>query len=143
MKKKIKQVLKSREAALKDLRSNADFMRKMKFTKEIFYPALINASKSVDDATSFLASINNILMESFLGLMKEHKFGSFKLVDKLDPKDPKYEELKFLLELFDDMTVFEAKDFMEGMKNEIQLFLNDENTKRPLSDLKARWIDEI
>jgi hypothetical protein len=125
-----KRVVRSKADLLKDLRSNQDFMERMSFIKEKFYPALIDASKSIDDATSFLASINTIIMEDFLSRMKEVKLGDMKLADKLDPKDEKYEELKAMLALFDEIDVFKAKEYIAGMREEILLFLNEETKER-------------
>jgi len=134
---------KTKAELIAELKGNQKFVEKMKFTKEVFYPALVSASKNIDDSLSFLTSINNIVMEKFLGYMKEKNFGELKLVDMLDPKDEKYEELKSMLELFSGKSVFEAKEFLEGMKQEIQLFINEENKTRPLSSLKTQWLDEL
>lgn len=66
-----------------------------------------------------------------------------KIVDNLSKDDTKYEALKDMLQLFDDYSVFDAKDMLEGMKNEITLFLVEENKARTLDDLKRKWIDEM
>lgn len=141
--KKQKQVFKKREEIIADLKNNKDFMEKMKFTREQFYPALCKASRNIEDATSFISSINTVLMEKFLGLMKEKKFGELNLIDSLDPKDEKYEDIKSMLELFNDMNLFDAKSQFEGMKAEINLFVQEENRERQLQDLKTRWIDQL
>lgn len=143
MKSKQKRQNKTREQLIAELKGNQKFVEKMKFTREVFYPHLIQASKSIDDAVSFLASINTVLMEKFLSYMKDKNFGELKLVDVLDPKDEKYEQLKAMLELFSDKSVFEAKELLEGMKQEISLFINEENKTRQLSDLKTKWLDEL
>jgi transcriptional regulator of heat shock response len=114
----------------------------MKFTREVFYPALCNASKNIEDATMFIGSISTVMMEKFLQLMKEKKFSELKLTDSLDPKDEKYNELKEMLDLFNDMSVFDARTYFEGMKSEISLFIQEENKDRPLSDLKTKWLDQ-
>lgn len=82
-------------------------------------------------------------MEKFLGEMKKLTFKELKIVEGLDEKAEKYKEYKELLALFDDMSVFDAKDYLEGMKNEIDVFITDEMKNRPLSSLKAKWIDEM
>lgn len=140
---KKKQHHKSRKEILADLKKNKDFMEKMKFTKEVFYPALCKATKNIDDAQMFLGSIASIMMEIFLGFMKTKRLGELDLPSKLDPKADNYEELKTLLALFEDMDVFTAKTYFEGMRSEISLFLNEENKGRPLSDLKTKWVDEL
>lgn len=143
MPKKQKQIHKTREELLADLRKNKQFMEKMKFTKEVFFPALTNATQSIDDALQNLTVINSLIMEKFLGFMKEKTMRDIKLVDSLSGTDPKSKEMKVMIELFDDFSIFDAKDLMEGMKNEINLFLNEENKTRKLSDLKPRWLDEL
>lgn len=140
---KPKQHHKTREELLFDLKNNAKFQEKMKFAKEVFYPALIKASKNIDDAQMFLSSISTIMMEKFLGFMKEKKFVELNLVEQLSPLDSKYEELKSMLALFDTFNVFEAKELLEGMRQEISLFLNEEAKERSLESLKCRWLDEM
>lgn len=82
-------------------------------------------------------------MESFLGFMKEKKLKELDLVSKLDPKDPKYEKIKTLISLFDDKSIFDAKDLLEGMGNEIRLWCQEWTRSKTLNDLPKRWIDEL
>lgn len=140
---KTKKIPKTKEQILSDIKKNQKFQEKMKFAKEIFFPALCDATNSVDEATQHLSIINSIIMEKFLGLMKEKKMSELKIIDSLSEKDPKYEEMKKMISLFDDFTVFDAKDQFEGMKNEITLFQTEEMKSRPLSSLKCTWIDEL
>ncbi len=134
------QGIKTREQLLKDLKNSPDFIKKMKFTKEVFYPQLIKASKSVDDASTFLSSISTVMMQKFLEMMKEKKFSDLKLTESLDTKDEKHAELVELLDLFKDDSVFDARDKIEGMKREIDQFIHDEMQTRQLSDLKPKWL---
>lgn len=136
-------ITKSREELLADLKSNAKFIEKMKFTKEQFYPAIVASSDSVDDAKMFLSSISNILMERFLAIMKEKKFKELNLAAALEPTDPHHPQYVSLLGLFDDMTVFDAKDLIEGMRNEIDLFINEEMKTRRVETLPVKWLDEL
>ncbi len=138
-----RRVMKTKEELMAELKGNTKFIEKMKFTKEQFFPALVKSSHNVDDAKMFLSSISTILMEKFLGYMKEKKFSDLKLVEVLDPKDVKFEEYKELLALFDDMSIFDAKDLIEGMKNEIDLFITEEMKNRTLDTLPTRWLDEL
>jgi len=144
MPKKIKQprVMKTKEELIKEMRSSAKFQEKMKFTKEQFFPALIKASKNIEDAKMFLSSISSVLMEKFLQSMREKKMSELELVKGLDEKGENYAEIKAMLELFDDMTVFDAKDTIEGMKGEIQLFIDKEMEGRTLDTLQTKWLDE-
>lgn len=134
---------KSKEELLAELNKNQKFVEKMKFTKEQFYPAMVKASRNIDDARSFLSSINSVLMQNFLTFMKEKKFSELNITDSLDPKDEKYEDYVAMFNLFNDMNVYEAKDIIEGMRAEINLFIDEELKERGLDTLKAHWLDEI
>lgn len=139
-KQKQKQVFRKREEIVADLKKNKAFQEKMKFAREVFYPALCKASSSIEDAQIFLSGFNTALMQTFLSLMKERKTGELDLVSKLSDTTPQYKEL---LALFDDFSVFDAKDQIEGMKGEIDLFVAEENRSRKLEELKTSWLDEV
>lgn len=141
--KKPKQVLRNKDELIADLKKNDQFMRKMKFAREEFYPALCKASSSIDDAQMFLSSFNTMVMQEFLELMKQKKLADLMLEDKLDKNAPQYNEIIQLVHLFDDMSVFDVKDQVEGMRNEISLFITEENKGRKLEDLKTTWLDQM
>ena len=130
-------------ALLAKLKNDADWTSKMKFVKEVFYPALCKATISIEDATQNLVILNSIMMEKFLAKMKETKYGDLDMESNLSPKDPKYEDLKALLHLFDDKNVFEAKELMEGMKGEIEQFKADWWKNKTLDELPTKWVDEL
>ena len=115
----------------------------MKFIKESFYPALLKATTSIEDAVQNLTIINSVMMEKFLGFMKEKKFSDLDVYSNLSKDDPKYEDLKADVDLFNGMSVFEAKEYLEGMKQEINLFIADEQKVRGLDTLPTKWIDEL
>lgn len=140
---KKKQTHLTTEQILEQTRKRAEWVEKMKFVKEVFYPALCKATNSIEDAMQNLTIINSVIMEKFLARMKEVTMKDIDIYTNLSPSDPQYENLKAMLELFDDKSVFEAKELFEGMKQEIQLFLNDEQKERKLEDLKCKWIDEL
>ena len=134
--------MKSKEEVLKQLKKSEGFNRKMLFVKNELYPALLNASKNIDDTQFFLGSLGSMIMQKFIEKMKDTKFSTLGLTDILDPKDNKYVEYRILLELFNDMNAVDVRDIIEGMKNEIQLFVNEEMRARPLSSLKTKWLDD-
>lgn len=131
------------EQILEQTRRNAEFKEKMEFVKNDFYPALCKATTSIEDALQNLTIINSIMMEKFLGRMKEVSMKEIDMYTNLSKDDPKYEEMKTMLGLFDTMNVFEAKSYFEGMKNELMTFINDEQKVRKLEDLPTKWIDEL
>ncbi len=140
---KTKRKFKNKEEVIKDLQKSQEFVKKMDFVKNKFYPALLGSSYSIDDAQSFISSLSTMIMQEFLQTMKERRMGELNLVSKLDEKEEKHDELVNLVRIFDDMTLFDAKELIEGMKSEISLFINQELKDRPLSSLKATWIDEM
>jgi hypothetical protein len=112
-----------------------------RFVKDDFYPILLTASTSIDDAKYLVGSISNIMMEQFLAKMKEVKFSELHLEEKLDPQSPQYEDFKKMLELFNDKDVFNAKELIEGMKQEIELCILTEMKERKLESLKTNWFE--
>lgn len=133
---------KTKEQLLAEMKASAEFKKKMLFIKEKFYPALCEASSSIEEAGILLEGFNTAMMQEFLALMKEKKVHELNLATKLDVMSDKFVENTKLLDLFQDFSVFDAKDYIEGMRNEIELFKREEMKLRPLSDLKVKWIDE-
>lgn len=133
----------SKNEILADMKKNADFKRRMAFVKEKFWPALCESAENIKDAQMLMEGFNTQIMQSFLGKMKEVKLSDLKLEAQLDQTSPKYPEHLAMLKLFEDMSVFNAKDLIEGMREEINLFVTDELAERPLSSLKTRWVDEL
>ncbi len=140
---KQKRVLKSKDELLKEMKGNAHFIAKMHFVREKLYPAVVDLGDSVDETKMFLSSINNVLMEKFLGKMKELTFKDLQIIAGLDAKGEKFDKYSALLALFDDMSVFDAKDYLEGMRSEIDTWVNDELKEKKMSDLKVKWIDQL
>lgn len=143
MSQKQKRILKSKEELLKEMVGNAAFIAKMHFVREKLYPAVIAMDESVDDTKMFLSSINNVLMEKFLGEMKKMTFKDLQIIGGLDEKGEKFDKYRDLLALFDDMSVFDAKDYLEGMRSEIDTWVTDELKDKPMRDLKVKWIDQL
>lgn len=138
-----KRAPKSKEQFLTEIKSNVEFQKRMAFTKDQFWPALCESSTNVEDAQILLEGFNTVIMQTFLGKMKEFTIKDLDLGVKLDAMNDKFLENQKLLALFNDVTVFDAKDYIEGMRNEIALFQRDEMKQRPLSSLKVTWLDEI
>ena len=138
-----KQVFKDKAQVIKELKKNVQFMDKMKFIRERFYPALCEATTSIEDASQLLSGFNTTIMQTFLEKMKSVQMNELELASKLDASSEKYKQMKTLLAMFGELNVFDAKDYIEGMRSEIQLFQKDEMENRPLSSLKTKWVDEL
>jgi len=141
--KKQKIVVKSKEELLSEMKNNVHFIKKMKFVREDLFPALCDASDNIEDAKMFLSSINTVIMERFLERMKTLTFKDLQIIEGLDKDGDKFGQYQKLLALFDDVSVFDAKDYIEGMRSEIDVWIADELKERPMSSLKTTWIDEL
>ncbi len=111
------------------------------FVKDKFYPALINASTSIDDAKYLLTSFSNQVMEKFLAQMKEKKFIDLKLHEKLDKESANYKQFVDILALFADENVYDTRELIEGMKGEIDMLITNELKGRKLETLKTNWLE--
>ena len=123
-----------------DAKRIKDVKRKREFVSKELYPALIKASESIEDAKFLLGSLSNMIMESFLQEMREKKFKELNLSSKLDKKAPNHKEFKALLELFNDETIFISRELVEGMKNEVQMMIDNEMKARKLDTLKTNFL---
>lgn len=138
---KQKRVNKTPEQISKDMENLAKVRKYRLFVKDEFYPALLKASSSIDDAKFLLTGFASMVFEQFLGIMKEKKFNELNLESKLDPSNPNYEEFKKILALFNDKNVYEARELIEGMKGEIEALIKAELSDRKLETLKTNWFE--
>lgn len=136
-------VPKTKAEIIAGLKENKDFQRKIMFAREVFYPAIIKANPTVEEAGTWLSGFNSALMQAFLERMKEVKMSELKLGLKLNTMDDRFVEFGNIVSLFDDMTVFEAKDHIEGMRGEVDIWKRDEDHARPFSELQVKWSDEL
>lgn len=136
-------VNKTKEQLVAEMKQKADFQKKMAFIKEKFWPALCKASANVEEGEMLLEGFNTAVMQAFLGKMKETNIKDLGLGAKLDATSDKFLENRDLLALFSEMSVFDSKDYIEGMRNEIALFKRDEFKTRTLESLQVKWIDEL
>ncbi len=139
-KKKVHENLSEEE--LKKKTAQIEMVKSMRiFVKDNFYPALLDSTDSIDDAKFLLSSFSNMLMEQFLGQMKEKKFVELELHKKLDKASPKYKKYIELLAIFGDKSVYDARELIEGMKNEIEVMISNEMKERPLNSLKTMFYE--
>lgn len=132
---------KTKEEIAAQMKREQKAKRLRAFIKEKFYPALIEASTSIDDAKFLLGSLSNMVMENFLAQMKEMKFVELNLAAKLDKKAKNFPQYAAMLALFANENVFETRELIEGMKNEVQMFIDDELKERKLDTLKTNFLE--
>lgn len=111
------------------------------FVREKFFPLLCKSTESINDADIFLQTFSTMLMETFLHKMKEGRFKDLQLDLKLDVSSPKHEVLSELVHLFDDMSIQEAQNLIDGMKNELRSFYTNEMKTRKLDSLQVNWLE--
>lgn len=133
-------VVRTKEQIEQGIKNVQEVQRLRTFVKDQFYPQLIKASTSIDDAKYLLGSFSNMVMEQFLAQMKAMKFEDLKLEDKLDSKSPQYKDYKKILELFKDENVYSTRELIEGMKGEVESMITNEMKTRTLDTLKTNFI---
>jgi len=134
-------VQRSKEQIVKGMKDVQEVKRQREFVKDKLYPALLTATTSIEDSKYLLTSFGNMIMQEFLALMKEKKFNELNLTSKLDSKSPQFEEIKKMIELFNDESVFTARELVEGMVGEVESNVTNELKSRPLSTLKTNWLE--
>lgn len=132
---------KTKEEIVKGLKDVKEVKRMRSFVKDKFYPQLLTASSSIDDAKFLLTSLANMLMDKFLSQMKEKKFKELSLETMLDPAHAKHEEYLKILKLFEDENVYVARELIEGMRGEIEMMINAELKERKLETLKTNFLE--
>lgn len=115
--------------------------RQKALIKEKIYPTLIEASENIQDAKMFLSSFSSMIMDAFLVRMQDVKFKELKLNERLLVDGPHKEHFEKLLSHFDDESVFTAREITEGLRNEVQMFIDDEMKSRKLDTLKTNFLD--
>lgn len=129
--------IRSREEIIRD----NEIARKRKIVVEQFYPALIQATDSIDQAKMLINAASQIIMEEVMMTMRERLFGDIykSLVKKLSPNDERLLEIENLFAPFKNDTLFTAREMIEGMNGAINQMIQDENQKRPLSSYTPDW----
>lgn len=136
-----KQNHKSKEEVAKTLEQNAEVARKREIVTTKFYPALVAATVSIDEAKMLIQSINSLLFEEVLQTMKDRKFEEIvgNLLKKLCPNGDRETEVKALLSVFNGEDLFVSRELIEGMTNAIDHMLHKENQNRTLNSLIPDW----
>lgn len=132
---------KSKEEILQGMKNVQKVKEYRTFVKDKFYPALLKATNSIDDAKFLLGSFSNMVMEQFLSQMKEKQFVELHLENKLDKKADNYKEYFEILTLFGDKNVYDVRELIEGMKGEIEMLITNEMKERKLDTLKTNFLE--
>lgn len=134
---KPKRTEKTKEEIARDM----EVGRKRLIITDKFYPALVEATTSVDEAKMLIRSITSLMMEDILQAMKEKKMSEikFNLLHKLCPDGERQAEIEALLDSLGDENLFVVRELVEGMSNAIEQMILDEMQDRKLDSLSPDW----
>lgn len=120
---------------------NMEIARKRNIIVEKFYPALCEATVSVDEAKMLTQAAASLIMEEVLQTMKERTFDEIyaRLVKKLTSEGERVLEIEALFDTLKGENLFVAREIIEGMTRAIDQMTMDEMRERPLNSLKADW----
>jgi hypothetical protein len=132
---------KSKEQILDEMQRSQSIKRKRTIIMDNFYPALIEATISVDEAKALVQAMGSSLMGEVMKTMRERKFSEISTnVHKILCSDgQREEEIKKLLATLEGESLFDAREIIEGMSNAIEMMIREEMSDRKLDTLKADW----
>lgn len=128
-----------KEAKEKAAEASVNTLRKREVVKSQFYPLLCETSKNVEDAKVFCQVLQSSMQTAFNKQMLTQKVESLAL-EEMVVKNPEYDKYRTALKMLEGETVADALDIVGGMSPAIDSFIKEENTKRPLKDLKATFL---
>ncbi len=132
---------KTREDLIKEMQNKKEVARKRTIIVDNFYPALVSATVSVDEAKMLVSAMGSLMMEQVLETMKERKFSDIKsaLHAKLCEGGERAEEVTALLNTLENENLYVAREIMEGVTRTIDQMILDEMRGRNLGTLKTKW----
>lgn len=115
--------------------------RKRKIVVEEFYPALIEATISIDESKMLLQAATSLIMEEVLNTMKERTLDEIyaRLVKKLCPEGIRQLQIEKWLETVRKENLYVARELIEGATRAIAQMLHDEEKNRKLDTLNPEW----
>ncbi len=115
--------------------------RKRKIVADQFYPALVAATVSVDEAKMLVSAMSSLLMESVMQTMKDRKFQEIRdsVLKKLCPDGAREKEIGTMLDIFLTENLFVTREIVEGMSNAIEQMIYDDMQNRTLNSFTPDW----
>lgn len=122
-------------------KNKEEVARKRTIIVDQFYPALIEATVSVDEAKALISALGSLVMEDTLRTMRERRFVDIKeiLIEQLCKDGERKEGITKLLETLKDENLFTAREIIEGMTKAIEAMVTEELRGRKLDTLKTNW----
>ncbi len=115
--------------------------RKRKIVTDQFYPALVAATVSVDEAKMLVSATSSLIMDTVLQTMKDRKFQEIRdsVLKKLCPDGAREKEIGEMLNIFLTENLFVTREIVEGMSNVIQQMVLDDTRNRTLNSFTPDW----
>lgn len=136
-----KRVNKTKEQLVKEAENKKEVSRKRTLIVDSFYPALVKATISIDEAKALIQAMGSLVMERVLDTMRERKFSdiSEQLLKSLTTDGERLEEIKALLATLEGENLFVSREIIEGMIRAIDAMITEEMRDRNLGTLKTNW----
>lgn len=133
----IKVVPRTKEQIVRDV----EVARKRKIVTEKFYPALVEATISIDEAKMLLQAATSLIMEEVLGTMKERKMDEIydRLIKKLCPDGVRQLAIENWIGTVRGENLYVARELIEGASRAISQMLHDEEQNRKMDTLTPDW----
>ncbi len=118
-----------------------EIARKRKIVTEKFYPALVEATVSIDEAKMLLQAATSLIMEEVLSTMKERKMDEIydRLIKKLCPDGLRQLQIENWIGTVRGENLYVARELIEGASRAIAQMLHDEEQNRKMDTLKPDW----
>ena len=115
--------------------------RKRKIVVEKFYPGLVAATVSIDEAKMLLQAATSLIMEEVLSTMKERKLDDIyaRLVKKLCPDGTRQTEIEAWLGSMKGENLYVARELIEGASRAVTQMLHEEELNRKMDTLNPDW----
>lgn len=115
--------------------------RKRVIVVDYLYPALQEATVSVEEAKALTSAISQLIMAESMKLMREKRFVdvSDSIFKVLCQDGERKEEIMKLLEVFNGENLFTARELVEGMTSAIDKMIREDMQGRKLETLNADW----
>ena len=109
--------------------------------KDKFYPALQEATESVDEAQMLMQAAVSLIMEEAMETLRTTKIKDIRsrLVSKLAPNDERLLQIEKLIDVFKDSSLFETRGHFESMRAVINQMQQDEMRSRKLDTFIPNW----
>jgi hypothetical protein len=122
-----------------DKQKEKELKRQKGIIIEKLYPILVEQEMNIEQAKIFLQVLGMSVKQAFNNLMLKMLIKELNLSDMLAEGKDKDKFMK-ALEILGEEKVTVGVGMVNELNNAIDVFVRQENLKRPISDLKTDWI---